>query len=73
MPVVETILGGVIISLVSGIVGAGLADKGKLSEDKHFDLCTIQMLEMKRYIDKMKDDVISEIKNYRLNKEQKDA
>ena len=73
MPVVETVLGGIIVALVSGAVGAGLANKGKLSEDKHFDLCTIQMLEMKRYIDQMKDDVIVEIKNKRLLKEQKDA
>jgi hypothetical protein len=66
MPIVETVLGGIVVSLVSGIIGAGLVNKGKLSVDKHFDLCTIQMLEMKRYIDAMKDEVIEEIKNERV-------
>ena len=59
----EMILGGVVLSMVSAGIGSFVSGKNKLTADKHADLCQINTLKLTGAIDKMKDEILTEIRN----------
>lgn len=68
MPLETIVAGGIIVSLVSGFIGSQIGSKGKLGKGEHSNLCRIAQLEMKSYIQEMKDEILEAIKNGNSNR-----